>query len=236
MKITRKGYLRIVNDYQETKDEQLIDEMVAYLSRTIKQLTFSNFERVSGYGYRRGDVYSIVLEVLWEVMEEFDGSQGSDFLAYFSQRVRWKINDELIEKKGCLADEQYYNAIPINNTEDGEEEGGINPNELFTLSEAIVNTGLYTYYHDLLNEYKNEPDLHLTTRRARESDVELLEEILKALMDGIYDDRLVNKQLYRKFPSVSKAAVLHRKRSASKRFEEYLKEKQNTSNIKEISS
>src|SRR5699024_686083 len=121
--ITREGYTTIVNEYQETGNQELVQDMVNYLTIPLKQQTHKNLKRVSIFGYSFDDVYSLGLEALWKSMTDYDGSRGADFLSYFTDRFRWLVNDMMIEKKGSLADDQYFNAISLDhaNSVDGTD-------------------------------------------------------------------------------------------------------------------
>lgn len=226
MTLTRIGYTSIVHNYQQTREDVYVEEMVCYLERTITQLTLSNLERVSGYGYTYDDVESEVLWTLWEVMEVFDGSQGSDFLAYFRQRVWWRINDELIEKKGSLADEMYYNALTIQTSEGerGVEQGrGISPNMLPYIDDCLEDVSYFTTYEQILEDFQSQPNPHPHVAKAVERDVEVLVVIFQAVEDNAVGDKEVNARLYAKYPEVGKATIRRRKKMATQRFGQFIK-------------
>lgn len=222
MTVTRQGYTDIVDNYQVAQDEQYLEEMVIYLENSLNQITLEQLRRVAGYGYTYGDVESEVLWTLWEVMEDFNGSRGSDFLGYFRQRVQWRINDELIERKGSLADEQYYNALSINDSEDSEERGGICPNQLFYTDSELADINYCSTYGQILYDYQNQQGLHANIAKVLDADVAVLEVIFEAVECNEVSDREVNARLYEAFPDTLKSTVRRRKLLATERFGKYI--------------
>lgn len=234
MAITKEGYQLIIYKYQATGNDDYLTEMANYLERTLKQLTYSNLKRVSGYGYTYGDVYTVVLETLWRVMEQFDGSKGSDFLAYFQQMVHWKVNDELIEKKGSRGDPKYADALTLDidaTDEDLESADDIMFNnqdnqEMSYTDEQILEVEYALTYIPLYKEYVSMANkLGGQARVALLNDKAILSTIFQAVEDNQSSAKDINERLYNKYPNISKLAIRQRKMVATKRFGKFLKEK-----------
>ena len=232
-KITRTGYLEIVNAYQTTKDQLYIGSMVDYLRTPITQQTHKNLRRVSAFGYTYDDVYSIGLEVLWLCMEEYDGSRGADFLAFFAQRYRWLVNDKMIEKKGSLADDQYFNSISLDYYSISDENGSMDSLEMEVGGELDLSSNdssilmveyLNTFY-PLLTVYKTRAEgFNEQMSQAILNDVEIIALTMEAVANNQTSKTELNTFLYNSLPEVNRSTVRLRKKNAFKRFGKFLKE------------
>src|SRR5699024_1809050 len=231
--ITREGYTTIVNEYQETGNQELVQDMVNYLTIPLKQQTHKNLKRVSIFGYSFDDVYSLGLEALWKSMTDYDGSRGADFLSYFTDRFRWLVNDMMIEKKGSLADDQYFNAISLDhtNSEDGtdtsdRDQFNMADSDLFACDDSLMLKFDYSEtYGYLVSQYKTKLEgANEQMQQAILNDVEIITLTMQAIEQNLTNNTDLNNFLYDALPDVDRSTVRRRKKMAFKRFGEFLLE------------
>lgn len=232
-KITRDGYTNIVKAYQETGDQYLVQDMAIYLSVPLKQQTYKQLQRVSIFGYDYDDVYSLSLEILWSCMETYDGSKGADFLAMFSQRLHWLVNDRMIEKKGSLADDQYFNSISLDqqhegdgmDTSDRDQFNILETGDFLTDDSSILMVDYLNTYSPLLTEYsKLEREVNDQMKQAIRNDVEIIQLTMEAITNNMTSNSDLNTFLYDSLPQVDRSTIRRRKQMAYKRFGKFLLE------------
>lgn len=234
VKVTRRGYTELVEKFQETGDNKFVGEMVEYLEVSLKQHTYKQLRRVTNYGYSFDDVYSLVLHTLWDSMKRFDGSKGSDFLAYLSQRIHWAVNDQLIEKKGSLADKRYATSISLSALQDEDDEYmtsdmiqymNTDNLDLSYNDNSMLMVDYVLTYRRLLDMYVAQADyVGKQIREGIKNDEIVLNVIFEAVEDNKVSAREINERLYKAFPDVSKATVRRRKKMATDRFGKFIKE------------
>lgn len=223
--LTRKGYTEIVEDYQNGNG-QAFNEMLDYLKTSIKQLTSKQYNRVKSYGYLYDDVEAIALEILWMSMETYNGKQGADFLAYFSQRFQWKVNDELIDKKGSLGDKAVYSTVSLEQESPDEPELTLEDTiELPDEENLMLNVDYNSTYCKLLELYKNSADgkpVHI--QNAIDKDIEIIGLVMEAVDNNLVSKHELNDYLHEKLPNVNKGTLRRNKHNAFRRFGKFLEE------------
>lgn len=231
--ITRQGYTEIVEEFQRTGDNGLVEKLINYLETPLRKQTSKNLNRVVNYGYTFDDVYSLVLHTVWETMKQYDGTQGSDFLAYLKQRIHWAVNDQLIEKKGSLADKQYTTSISLSLFEDEEDKmtpdmvslSGADKLDLSYNDDLILKVDYVMTYRKLLEEYVGQIEyVNDQVKEGIRNDEVVLNVIFDAVEDNKVSSRDINACLYNAFPGVGKATVRRRKKMATDRFGKFIKE------------
>lgn len=223
--LTRKGYTEIVTDYQNGNGDAF-NEMLEYLGTSLKQLTSKQYNRVKSYGYMYGDVEAIGLEILWVSMETFDGSKGADFLAYFKQRFQWKVNDDLIDRKGSLGDKAVYTTISFEQQSPEDPEMTIEDTlELAEEDNSMLNVDYNSTYCKLLELYSNSAnDKPVHIQNAIEKDVEIIGIVMEAVENNIVSKHDLNEYLYEQLPDVNRGSLRRNKHNAFKRFGKFLEE------------
>lgn len=232
MTITKQGYTTIVLEYQLTKKDTHLEEMWEYLHTFISQSVNKQLQRVKVFGYAKDEVESLALETLWLTMNSYDGSKGADFLAYYSQRLQWIVNDKLIEAKNSLADDRYFNSVsldtppPSHSGEDMDGETVLGQSDLFlTTDQSLGKVDYIETFPKLLTLYLHTSDEHPAhIGEGIKLDVEILKEVLHAVDDNRISKKEINEHLYRAFPDVAKDTLRLRKKNAIKRFGKFLLE------------
>ena len=231
--ITRDGYTEIVKNYQETGDHLLVQDMVNYLAVPIKQHTYNHLRRVSIFGYDYDDVYSLTLETLWKCMESYDGSKGADFLAMFAQRLRWLVNDRMIEKKGSLADDQYFNSISMDqqnngegtDTSDRDQLNILETGEFVSNDSSILMVEYFNTYSPLLTKYSETiEEVNDQMKQAIRNDVQIIQLTMEAIENNMTSNSDLNSYLYDALPEVDQSTIRRRKKMAYERFGKFLLE------------
>ena len=232
-KITRDGYTNIVKAYQETGDQYLVQDMAIYLAVPLKQQTYKQLQRVSIFGYDYDDVYSLTLEILWTCMETYDGSKGADFLAMFSQRLQWLVNDRMIEKKGSLADDQYFNSISLDqqhegdgmDTSDRDQFNILESGDFVSNDSSILKVEYFNEYSSLLTKYiETVEEANEQMKQAIINDVEIIQLTMEAIENNLSSSTELNSFLYEALPEVNQSTIRRRKNMAYKRFGNFLLE------------
>ena len=235
-KITRDGYTNIVKAYQETGDQNLFQDMVVYLAVPLKQQTYKQLRRVSIFGYDYDDVYSLSLEILWTCMETYDGSKGADFLAMYAQRLHWIVNDRMIEKKGSLADDQYFNSISLDqqNDEDGMDTSDrdqfniLETGAFVSEDSSILKVEYFNVYSSLLTKYSEAiEEANDQMKQAIKNDVEIIQITMDAIENNMTSKSELNSFLYEALPEVDQSTIRRRKQMAYKRFGNFLLDNMN---------
>lgn len=230
--ITRRDYNRIVADFQETDEEQYLEEMIQYLDKSLIQQSYNNLRRVENYGYTFDDVYNLGIQVLWGAMRKFDGSRGSDFLSYYSNLFGWKVNDTFIENRGSKAYEARRSPYSVENIvehmNNSTEEASVSNDLIESMSEEdsdIDDTDSLLTYRRLLEDYLyHSRGQGKAVGKGAVNDYRTLLEVFRAIERGYEDQREINEFLYRRFPNSSKDTVRKGKNRAYDRFGKYLKE------------
>lgn len=232
-KITRDGYTNIVKAYQETGDQNLVQDMAIYLAVPLKQHTYNNLRRVSIFGYDYDDVYCLSLETLWTCMETYDGSKGADFLAMFTQRLRWLVNDRMIEKKGSLADDQYFNSISLDQQTEGDGTDTTDRDQFNILEtgdfvcddSSILKVEYFNVYSSLLTKYSETLEgVNDQMKQAILNDVEIIQLTMEAIENNMASNTELNTFLYEALPEVDQSTIRRRKKMAYQRFGNFLLE------------
>ena len=232
-KITRDGYTNIVKAYQETGDQNLFHDMVIYLAVPLKQQTYKQLQRVSIFGYDYDDVYSLSLEILWTCMETYDGSKGADFLAMYAQRLHWIVNDRMIEKKGSLADDQYFNSISLDqqnegdgmDTSDRDQFNILETGAFVSEDSSILKVEYFNVYSSLLTKYSETiKEANDQMKQAIINDVEIIQLTMEAIENNLSSSTELNTFLYEALPEVNQSTIRRRKNMAYKRFGNFLLE------------
>ena len=231
--LSREIYVGLIEKYQ-AGDGTAFNEMVDYLETPINKMTHIQFNRVKGYGHTFGDVHSVALEVLWIAMETYEGGRGADFLAYYKQRLQWKVNDELIEKEETLGGKAVHNTISLSgggNLDEREDAYGAEDKYLAEISEtepkdhSMLNVDFQLTYSSLLQLYldtgRGEPK-HI--QEAKEKDVEVIRVVINAVEMNIVKKQEINEYLYSHYEGVNKNSVRRIKSNAFKRFGAFIKE------------
>lgn len=233
--ITKEGYTAIVEEYQKG-NETAYSDMLDYLKVAMDKHISKEYNRVKSYGYTRDEINALGLEILWVAMDTFDGSRGADFLAYFTQRLHWHVNNELIDKKGSLGDKTVYSTVSFDTAfSDNEEDSGdssgvaeydLADNSLLANSDsAILKVDYDNTYLEILDKYRQSAEgkpAHI--QKSIELDVEIMEVVFKAVERDLIKSKELNDFMYNQLPDRDKNSLRRNKQNAFKRFGEFLRE------------
>lgn len=221
-------YDELVTAYQKDPNPvtfgDLYESVRTYLNRLAKQ----QHKKVVGYGVDLDTVKQEVDIALWKASENFDGSQGSNFISWLKQNVAWRVSDYIIrpmnsEKNKANADnlsldvQDVYGDTILDSMDYVEQGLG---------GSTLEDNALFMEVRELIEQFK---------AYGTEADYRIVSIVFSILLEkGNADNDTVNDALYMEYPKLKKPSVRSKKTRALQKFKEFCELDGTTVNIEEI--
>lgn len=114
----------LVTEYQETGLEETFNEIYFALEELAIRLGNKWYGRNKSRNLPADDYISMAKYAIYKAVTTFDGSQGSQFVSYYTTMVGWTIQDQIIKKQDSKSEQAYRNSLSFDYSTEGNEDGG----------------------------------------------------------------------------------------------------------------
>lgn len=224
-------YTELVEEYQEKGCQDSFHKLYEHTYGFIKTVLTGTYKRVKNKGVTFDELEQEAFLALWETAKSFDGTKGSNYIAYLTMHIKWKISDNLLKPKRTKQHQIDEGDLRLEHTLSTSEELGEDSTLLDTELQSITQSQMSGKEREDIME-KVEKLLAGFEKEANETHFIMMKTIFKVIQaKPSATKREINNVMYGVFDDRQKNTVRSQKRRAVDNFKEYCARQEESVNL-----
>lgn len=222
--LSNEEHVALVEQYQATYDDFIFTDLLTNLHDVILGLAMDAFHKSKGLKKSQQEFMDVAILGLYKAIEKFDGSQGSNFVAFVTKYVKYTISTEIFRTERKKDNEFFKASKYLDHVVNSEGTTFAD-----TLSASEIGTDVDAVFNDAFADLEQSSDLISDLKEliidfadsAKGNDGDIVKTVFSVILtpsDVAPTAKVVNEALYSAFPEVAKATIRKQKSRALTKF------------------